>query len=150
MVALGFYAVVRFADMARLGVLGEIVSGSREAAFFQLEMAIGVVIPMLLLALPAVRRNAGRLYGAAVMVVAGFVVNRLNVSLTGFESAQGGHYVPTIAEGIITLMLVGIGFAAFGLAVRFLPVMSPVEEPELRASVEPRLARARVPELARS
>ena len=84
------------------------------------------------------------------MVVAGFVVNRLNVSLTGFESAQGGHYVPTIAEGIITLMLVGIGFAAFGLAVRFLPVMAAVEEPELRASVEPKLARARVPELARS
>jgi Ni/Fe-hydrogenase subunit HybB-like protein len=150
MVALGFYAVVRLADMARLGVLGEIVSGSREAGFFQLEMAIGVILPMLLLALPAVRRNAGRLYGAAVMVVAGFVVNRLNVSLTGFESAQGGHYVPTIAEGIITLMLVGIGFAAFALAVRFLPVMAPVEEPELRASVEPSLARASVPELARS
>jgi Ni/Fe-hydrogenase subunit HybB-like protein len=149
-VALGFYAVVRFADMARLGVLGEIASGSREAAFFQLEMAIGVVIPMILLALPAVRRNAGRLYGAAVMVVAGFVVNRLNVSITGFESAQGGHYVPKVAEGIITLMLVGIGFAAFGLAVRYLPVMAPVEEPELRASAEPTLARARVPELARS
>jgi Ni/Fe-hydrogenase subunit HybB-like protein len=135
--------------MARLGVLGEIVSGSREAAFFQLEMAIGVVVPMALLAMPAVRRNAGRLYAAAVLVVAGFVVNRLNVSLTGFESAQGGHYVPTLAEGIITLMLVGIGFAAFALAVRFLPVMSAVEQPELRASAEPSLARARVPELAR-
>jgi Ni/Fe-hydrogenase subunit HybB-like protein len=150
MVALGVYAVARFADMARLGVLGEIVTGSREAAFFQLEMAIGVIVPMLLLAMPAVRRNSGRLYGAAVLVVAGFVVNRLNVSLTGFESAQGGHYVPTIAEGIITLMLVGIGFAAFALAVRFLPVMPAVEQPELRASAEPPFARARVPELAGS
>jgi Ni/Fe-hydrogenase subunit HybB-like protein len=113
-------------------------------------MAIGVIVPMVLLAMPAVRRNAGRLYGAAVMVVAGFVVNRVNVSLTGFESAQGGHYVPTIAEGIITLMLVGIGFAAFALAVRFLPVMPPVEQPELRACVEPALARPSVPELVRS
>ena len=95
--------------------------GSREAGFFQLEMAIGVILPMALLALPAVRRNSGRLYGAALLVVAGFVVNRLNVSITGLEGAQGGHYVPTIAEGIITLMLVGIGIAAFGLAVRFLP-----------------------------
>ena len=101
-------------------------------------MAIGVILPMLLLALPAVRRNSGRLYGAAVLVVAGFVVNRLNVSITGLEGAQGGHYVPTVAEGIITLMLVGIGFAAFGLAVRFLPVMATVEEPELAASAEPR------------
>jgi Ni/Fe-hydrogenase subunit HybB-like protein len=97
-------------------------------------MAIGVILPMALLALPAVRRNSGRLYGAALLVVAGFVVNRLNVSITGLEGAQGGHYVPTIAEGIITLMLVGIGMAAFGLAVRFLPIMPKVEEPELVAA----------------
>ena len=79
------------------------------------------------------RRNSGRLYGAAVLVVAGFVVNRLNVSITGLEGAQGGRYVPSVAEGIITLMLVAIGVAAFGLAVRFLPVMHQVEEPELVA-----------------
>ena len=134
MVALGVYGAVRLGDMARRGVLGEILSGSREAGFFQLEMAIGVILPMALLALPAVRRNSGRLYGAALLVVAGFVVNRLNVSITGLEGAQGGHYVPTIAEGIITLMLVGIGMAAFGLAVRFLPIMPKVEEPELVAA----------------
>lgn len=134
--ALGVYAAVRLADMARLGALGEILSGSREARFFQLEMAIGVILPMALLALPAVRRNSGRLYGAALLVVAGFVVNRLNVSITGLEGAQGGHYVPTIAEGIITLMVVGIGMAAFGLAVRYLPIMPKVEVPELAARQE--------------
>ena len=88
------------------------------------------------------RRNSGRLYGAALLVVAGFIVNRLNVSITGLEGAQGGHYVPSIGEGIITLMLVGIGIAAFGLAVRFLPVMAEVEEPELVAAAEPRRPRA--------
>ena len=82
------------------------------------------------------RRNSGRLYGAALLVVAGFIVNRLNVSITGLEGAQGGHYVPSVGEGIITLMLVGIGIAAFGLAVRFLPVMAEVEEPELVAAAE--------------
>jgi Ni/Fe-hydrogenase subunit HybB-like protein len=69
-------------------------------------------------------------------VVAGLVVNRLNVSLTGLEGAMGGHYVPTIAEGIITLMLVGFGVAAFTLAVRYLPIMEKVEEPELVARSE--------------
>ena len=61
-VALGFYATVRLADMARLGVLGEVFAGTREARFFQLEMAIGVILPIVLLSLPAVRRN----YGAAL------------------------------------------------------------------------------------
>jgi len=137
-VALAFYATVRLADMARLGVLGEIFAGSREARFFQLEMAIGVILPIVLLVMPAVRRNSERLFRASVLVVAGLVVNRLNVSLTGFEGTQGGHYVPTVAEGIISLMLVGIGMAVFGLAVRYLPIMEKVEEPEL-------LARAEVP-----
>ena len=136
LVALAFYLTVRLADMARLGVIGEIFSGSRESRFFLLEMAIGVVIPLVLLALPAVRRNAERLYGAALLVVVGLVVNRLNVSLTGFEGSLGGHNVPTIAEGIISLMLVGVGVTVFTLAVRYLPIMEKIEEPELAARSE--------------
>ncbi|HSD29398.1 MAG TPA: Ni/Fe-hydrogenase cytochrome b subunit [Vicinamibacteria bacterium] len=145
-VALAFYATVRLADMARLGVIGEIFTGSREARFFQLEMALGVVLPLVLLSLPAVRRNSERLFRASVLVVAGLVVNRLNVSLTGLEGAMGGHYVPTIAEGIITLMLVGCGVATFTLAVRYLPIMEEVEEPELVPRSEaPAVAPATVP-----
>jgi Ni/Fe-hydrogenase subunit HybB-like protein len=135
-VALAFYATVRLAEMARLGVLGEVFTGSREARFFQLEMVLGVLLPLVLLSLPAVRRNSERLFRASVLVVAGLVVNRLNVSLTGLEGAMGDHYVPTIAEGIITLMLVGCGVAAFTLAVRYLPIMEEVEEPELLARSE--------------
>jgi Ni/Fe-hydrogenase subunit HybB-like protein len=130
-VALGVYGAARIADLASRGVLGQAFSSSREAFFFQLELAIGVILPMALLATPAVRRNSGRLYGAAVLVVAGFIMDRLNVSITGLETVQGGRYVPSIAEGIITIMLVAIGVAAFGLAVRFLPVMHHVEAPEL-------------------
>lgn len=136
LVALAFYLTVRLADMARLGVIGEIFTGSHESRFFLLEMAIGVVIPIVLLALPAVRRNTERLYGAALLVVVGLVVNRLNVSLTGFEGSQGGHYVPTIAEAIISLMLVGVGVTVFTLAVRYLPIMEKIEEPELAARSE--------------
>jgi Ni/Fe-hydrogenase subunit HybB-like protein len=147
--ALAFYGAVRLADMARLGVLGEIFKGSREARFFQLEMLIGVVAPLVLLSLPAVRRNSERLFRTSVLVVAGLVVNRLDVSLTGLEGFLGGHYVPSIAEGIITLMLVGGGVAAFTVAVRYLPIMAEVEDPELIARSEaPVLVPA--PELARS
>jgi Ni/Fe-hydrogenase subunit HybB-like protein len=113
-------------------------------------MAIGVILPIVLLSLPAVRRNSERLFQASVLVVAGLVVNRLNVSLTGFEGSQGGHYVPSVAEGIITLMLVGIGMAVFGLAVRFLPIMEKVEEPELVASTEPLPTRVLAAVTARS
>jgi Ni/Fe-hydrogenase subunit HybB-like protein len=148
-IALAFYGTVKLVDMARLGVIGEIFTGSREARFFQLEMLIGVALPLVLLSLPAVRRNSERLFRTAALVVAGLVVNRLNVSLTGLEGFLGGHYVPSVAEGIVTLMLVGCGVAAFTVAVRYLPIMAEAEEPELVARAEaPVLVPA--PELARS
>jgi Ni/Fe-hydrogenase subunit HybB-like protein len=142
---LALYLALRLGDMARRGTLGEIVSGSRESFYFLLELGLGVVLPMLLLTQGAVRRNANGLYASAAMVVAGVIVNRLNVSITGVEGAQGGHYVPSLAEGIVTLMLVGIGIAAFGLAVRFLPVMEHVEEPEPAAAPLPAVTLAAVP-----
>jgi Ni/Fe-hydrogenase subunit HybB-like protein len=149
-VALGVYGAVRLGDLANRGVLGQAFSGGRESLFFQLELAIGVILPMALLAVPAVRRNAGRLYGAALLVVAGFIVDRLNVSITGLEGAQGAQYVPSAAEGIITIMLVAIGVAAFGLAVRFLPIMAHVEEPELVAAAAERRPGMLAPVPARS
>jgi Ni/Fe-hydrogenase subunit HybB-like protein len=120
--ALLVYGTARIYDLARRGALAEALRGSREAAFFALEFALGVVVPVVLLSFPAVRRNARALYAAGLLVVMGFVVNRLNVSLTGLEGALGGHYVPAVPEVVATLMLVAVGFALFGLAVKHLAV----------------------------
>jgi Ni/Fe-hydrogenase subunit HybB-like protein len=145
LVALAVYGAARLGDLAYRGVLGQAFSLGREAVFFQLELLIGVILPLVLLALPAVRRNSGRLYGAALLVVAGFVTNRLNVSITALEGAQGGHYAPALAEGVVTIMLVAIGIASFGLAVRFLPVMAHVDAPEMTTAPAPRPAPALAP-----
>lgn len=120
--ALVLYGTVRIADLLRRGVLGEALSGTTEAALFSLEFVLGVLAPAALLSLPSVRRNARRLYAAGLLVVTGFVVNRLNVSVTGLEGALGGRYVPAAPEVVVTLMLVAVGFALFGLAVRHVPV----------------------------
>lgn len=122
--ALVLYGTVRIGDLARRGVLGEAVAGTREAAFFALEVILGVVAPIALLAAPSVRRNARRLYTAGLLVVIGFVVNRLNVSLTGLEGALGQRYVPAVPEVVVTLALVGVGMALFGLAARHVPVFA--------------------------
>jgi Ni/Fe-hydrogenase subunit HybB-like protein len=49
-------------------------------------------------------------------------MHRLDVSVTGLERASGVRYVPTWMEVVVSVGLVAIGFAAFALAVRFLPV----------------------------
>jgi Ni/Fe-hydrogenase subunit HybB-like protein len=122
--ALLLYGTVRIGDLARRGVLGEAFAGTREAAFFALEVVLGVVAPIALLAVPSVRRNARRLYTAGLLVVIGFVVNRLNVSLTGLEGALGQRYVPAVPEVVVTLALVAVGMALFALAARHVPVFA--------------------------
>jgi Ni/Fe-hydrogenase subunit HybB-like protein len=120
--ALGVYGAARLYDLVHRGVLGEAFTGSKEALLFQLEFGLGVLLPMALLSRSRVRQNAGALYASALLVIMGFVVNRLNVSITGLEGAQGGRYVPALPELVITLMLVALGFGLFGLAVKYLAV----------------------------
>jgi Ni/Fe-hydrogenase subunit HybB-like protein len=125
---LGVLTVVRLFDLGSRGVLGRAFDGSYESWMFQVEFFVGLILPMALLASSRVRENVRGLYGAALLVVLGFITNRLNVSITGFEAAQGHAYVPAWSEIAITLMMVAVGFAAFALAVRYLNVY-PEETP---------------------
>ncbi len=59
-----------------------------------------------------------------MLVVLGFITNRLNVSITGQESAAGMHYIPKWTEIAVTGAIIAAGFALFGLAVKYLPIFS--------------------------
>ncbi len=97
---------------------------------FLLEMGLGVLLPIALLAIPKVRTRQPGLVTGAFLVVLGFVTNRLNVSLTGMERAVGVHYFPSWMEVAVSLALVAAGFGLFGLAVRYLPIFPEPAHPE--------------------
>jgi Ni/Fe-hydrogenase subunit HybB-like protein len=120
--ALGVYGAVRLYDLVRRGTWAEAFRPTPEAALFLLEFAGGVLLPFALLVRASARRNTHTLYGASLLVVLGFVTNRLNVSITGLERSAGAYYVPAWPEFVITLMLVSLGFTLFHLAVKHLPV----------------------------
>jgi Ni/Fe-hydrogenase subunit HybB-like protein len=67
-------------------------------------------------------RSLPSLYLAAVLVVLGFITNRLNVSITGLESAARMHYIPKWTEIAVTGAIIAAGFALFGLATTYLPI----------------------------
>jgi len=119
--------VIRLGDLWARGMVGAAFDLSYESQLFLLEFGIGLVVPIALLSSRRVRSGVAGLYAAALFVVLGFITNRLNVSITGFEGAQGGHYLPSWSEAFITLMLIAIGFAAFYLAVRHLNVYPDAE-----------------------
>jgi Ni/Fe-hydrogenase subunit HybB-like protein len=62
------------------------------------------------------------LYFVATMVVLGFMVNRLNIGITGMESYAGVRYFPKWTEISVTVAIVAAGFAIFGLAAKYLPI----------------------------
>jgi len=136
---LGVYLVLRVFDLAHRGVIGQAFGLSYEALLFQIEFAVGLLLPFVLLAIPKVRANTHGLYGSALLVVLGFIAHRLNVSITGFEGAQGGRYIPSLGEALITLMMIAIGFAAFRFCVRTFNVY-PEETPEPAVAPASRLS----------
>lgn len=123
------YAILRIGDLAWRGQLGALWPVDRAAAFFLLEFSCGFLLPLLLYATPAVRRNSRWLYHAAQLAVLGFLFNRLNVGITGFEVVSGVRYTPSWEEMAITLSLVTMGVVLFALAIRYLPVLE--EEPDI-------------------
>jgi Ni/Fe-hydrogenase subunit HybB-like protein len=134
-VVLWVYAILRFEDLLHRGVLKLTLRPGYEMYLFWLEIALSVIAPLILLAQKKVRTTADGLYAAAVLVVLGFVTNRLNVSITGMESAAGMHYIPKWTEIAVTAAIIAAGFALFGLAAKYLPIF-PVDGPRRAVPAE--------------
>ena len=122
LVALWVNALLRFEDYFHRGLLRQILQPSYEAYFLRLELAPSFVIPITLLSFKKVRLSPNWLYLASVISLFGFITNRLNVSLIGFETYVGHHYLPKWTEFSVTLMIVALGFALFRVAVQYLPI----------------------------
>ena len=99
---------------------------------YWMEMLLGVAVPMVLLFQSKIRASQTGLFVASLFVVLGFILNRLNVSLTALEHYAPVRYFPSWMEISITLMIVAIGFVAFRLAAQYLPIFLPHEEPEVK------------------
>jgi Ni/Fe-hydrogenase subunit HybB-like protein len=122
---LAAFGVLRVQSLVHAHALRLAFEPTYEGRMFLLEFGLGVVLPVALLAWPRVRRSPRGLVAGAVLAVLGFIMHRLDVSVTGLERAAGTRYVPSWMEVTVSVGLVAIGFAAFAAAVRFLPVFPP-------------------------
>ncbi len=122
LVLVGVNLLAKYQDLSARGVLRLAIQPSYEGRLFLAEVLMGLIAPALLLAVPAIRKSPRGLFSAALLVVLGVIMNRLNVSITGMERSSGVSYVPSWTEVSVTLMVVGTGFALFTLAARYLPV----------------------------
>ena len=126
------YGILRLQDLWRRGALVHLREPSTETILFVLEIVLGLLIPLFLLLLRRVREDREGSFAAAVLVITGFLLNRLNVSITGLEYSAHAHYFPKWTEVAVTLSMVGIGFVCFALAARYLNVFEVEPSGEMR------------------
>jgi Ni/Fe-hydrogenase subunit HybB-like protein len=121
-ILLAFYAIARLVDVAARGEAGLLTTPDLYALLFWIEIGLGAMLPAILLLQPSVRNSRNGLFAVAIVVVAGGILNRLNVSVFGMWAYTGPVYLPSAMEVAMTLALITFGAAVFALAVKTLPV----------------------------
>ena len=122
LVLLVIYLALLVADFIRLEKWNFLANDPTAAAWFGAEVAIGVVIPIILLAFRKVRESAAGVRAGAILAVIGVFLNRLNVTVVGFLLQSKAHYFPTWQEISITLMILAIGMIFFITFAKLFPV----------------------------
>lgn len=95
---LGFYLVLKIGDLVLRNVLGALFTGSFESVYFILEILFGVLIPITLVGIPAVRNKPSGLAVISIFAMVGLVLNRMNVGIIGLLRSADVGYFPTLTE----------------------------------------------------
>ena len=110
--------LLKFFDLMLSGKLMYLFTASMETSLFYLEIIVGTFIPIIILSNKNNRENKGMLFIASGMVISGFILNRMNVCITGMVASSGVKYFPSIDEITITFMLLVFALLAFRFVVR--------------------------------
>ncbi len=128
---------LRFQDLYARRVLGAAVfQPTFETALFWTEILVGSVIPALLLLSARIRNSERWLPLPATLVVLGFMLHRLDASLTAYQATMTEvRYFPSIWEFAVSAFIVVCGMFAFTLAVRYLEVFPKTAEEREREAM---------------
>ncbi|MBN2227708.1 MAG: polysulfide reductase NrfD [candidate division Zixibacteria bacterium] len=112
MIVLIVYALIRWIDLAATAKLAIAFTGSWQTLVFWAENSLLLFIPIILLAIPSVRRTRTGLWTATGSAVIGMVLNRANMAGIMFV-ATGKAYTPTMYEIVISLGILSAAILAF-------------------------------------
>ncbi|ABS27705.1 NrfD/PsrC family molybdoenzyme membrane anchor subunit [Anaeromyxobacter sp. Fw109-5] len=130
------FVALRVGDLATSGALRN-VTGWR-GVLFLVELGL-FTYPAVRVLRRSYRENAGRLFWAAQLAVAGGALYRFDVYLGAFSPGMGWSYFPSLAEIVFSLGLAAAGVALYVVAVKRLPILSGVAEPTGRRQEAARL-----------
>jgi Ni/Fe-hydrogenase subunit HybB-like protein len=130
-ITLVIYLVLKLYFLATGPGIGAAFAGTAEANMYLLEVIGGIILPLAILA--STNKKPGSMNGLVlghILVIAGTLLNRFNVSISGlygFQSQTGSSYSPSLIELLITLALVALGIFLFKLVAKYLNLFPEAE-----------------------
>jgi formate dehydrogenase iron-sulfur subunit len=122
------YMAFRLGDLAVRGQIGTALSG-RYGTLFTIEIFLGGLVPLALLAKTSMRQQPKFLFIGALLTALGVVFNRINVVLLAMDlkgpmpQIAPETYSPSIFEWGISIGLIAATIFLFGLGARLLPLL---------------------------
>lgn len=120
---LGIFLTLKLLDLMARGALGLVFTAYPQNLLWWGEIIIGSILPIIFLSRSGVRKNRTKLFWCAVLVIAGLIFNRFNVSLLALTMRPGYSYFPHWMEIAISLGLIVDAMLLIQLAFRLLPMV---------------------------
>jgi len=122
--ALGFYLLVRLADLVHRDALATLTQSSTQSIMFVIENAL-FILPLVILVHPRWRGNARLLFlSASCLLLAGAVL-RFNSLIIGFTPSAGYVYFPSVIELLVSIGLLAVEVVGFIYIVKRFPILPP-------------------------
>jgi len=130
-VFLALYMLVRVADLVTRGALS---GGSPlRDAWLITEICAGVLAPIVLLLIKRVRETAWGLVAASSLTLFGVLINRLGVTIVGWELPKGASYFPSPLEFMASVVFLLAAASLYWYASGLL-LANPSPVPEVQAA----------------
>jgi len=124
---LGIYIGLKIMDLNGRGALGYLFTNTLESWTFLITLGFGAFLPGTLLLMPSVRYHRLKLFGCVTMVVAGVVMNRLNVCLVGMLGSAPVTYIPSWMEILVSAGILAGGLLVLAVMTTQLPIAKRAE-----------------------
>ncbi|HJV50054.1 MAG TPA: Ni/Fe-hydrogenase cytochrome b subunit [Noviherbaspirillum sp.] len=120
------YIIIRLADLAMRGAFGFMFEPGLKALMFWIEM-IAFIVPVFMLRDEKRRTQPAKLFVAAVLLMAGAFLLRINAYIVGYSTGLGWSYFPSVPELMVSIGIIAIEILGYIVLVRYLPIL-PQEE----------------------
>ena len=116
------YLGLRFGDLAGRGQWPRLFNSGLLSVMFWIEIAL-FLYPALVLSIQDNRYRLSKLFPAAVSMLVGAILYRLDAFLVAYEHDSAWHYFPSAGEILVTLGIISMEILAYVFFVKRFPIL---------------------------